>query len=80
MAYPLVPACKWSTTSFGQSEDTTLGDLHALHAHLTQCQRPRRSAFFLRGAAREFGAFLLSRVISTLFIAILLLASLLRVL
>ena len=80
MAYPLVPASQWSTTSYGQSEDISLSDLHALHAHFTRCQRSSRSAFFLRGAAREFGAFLLSRVISTLFIAILLLASLLQVL
>jgi hypothetical protein len=54
--------------------------MHALHAHLTLCQRSSRSAFFLRGAAHEIGAFLLSRVISTLFIAILLLVSLLQVL
>jgi hypothetical protein len=80
MAYPQVAASQWSTTSYGQSEDTTLGDVHALHAHLTLCQRPSRSAFFMRGAAREFGAFLLSRVISTLFIAVLLLVSLLQVL
>jgi hypothetical protein len=80
MACPLVAASQWSTTSYGQPEDSALSDLHALHAHLTRCQRPSRSAFFLRGAAREFGAFLLSRVISTLFIATLLLASLLRVL
>jgi hypothetical protein len=80
MAYPVIPACQWSTTSYGQSEDTSLGDLCALHAHLELCQRSRRSAFFLRGAASEFGAFLLSRVISTVFIAILLLVGLLRVL
>jgi hypothetical protein len=79
MAYPVIPASQWSTRSFGQSEDTSAGDLHALHAHLALCQRPSRSAFFLRGAAREFGAFLLSRVISTLFIAILMLAALLQV-
>jgi hypothetical protein len=79
MAYPVIPASQWSTTSFGPSQDSSIADVHALHAHLARCQRPLRSAFFLRGAAREFGTFLLSRVISTLFIAILLLAILLQV-
>jgi hypothetical protein len=78
MAHPVIPASQWSTTSYGLSQDSSAGELRALHAHLTLCQRSRGSTFFLRGAARELGAFLLSRVISTLFIGILLLAALLQ--
>jgi hypothetical protein len=80
MATTEAPVSRWSTSSYGPSVDPSPGELCALHAHLALCQRPRRSVFFLRGAAREFGAFLISRVISTLFIATLLLAGLLQVL
>jgi hypothetical protein len=75
-----VPASHWRSTSFGLPEGNAPDDLDTLHAHLTLCQRSRRSAFFLRGTVRELGAFLLSRVISTLLIAVLLLTSLLKVL
>jgi hypothetical protein len=80
MAHPLTSACQWSTRSSCPSDDNSTGDLLALHAHLAQCQRSSHSAFFLRGAASEFGAFLLARVISTLFLTILLLAGLAQVL
>ena len=75
-----VPASHWSTTSYGPQDGNSAVEMDTLHAHLTLCQRSRRSAFFLRGAVQEFGTFLLSRVISTLLIAVLLLTSLFKVL
>jgi hypothetical protein len=78
MTHTIAQVARWSTRSYGEPADTTPMDMAALRAHLVLCRRPQSRAFRLRCAARDLGAFMLSRVISTLLISALLLTLLLR--
>ncbi len=64
----------WSTASFGDSPDTTPGELRALGEHLQQCGRGERWArlHIAAAAVHGFGA---SRFVTTLLVLSVLLAT-----
>ena len=56
----------WSTASFGDSPDTSPGDLQALGQHLQQCQGGNRRLRALRHGAEALHGFAAPRFVSTL--------------
>lgn len=56
----------WSTASFGNSTDTSPGDLHALGQHLQQCQGGHHRLRALGRGAEAVHGFVARRFVSTL--------------
>lgn len=56
----------WSTSSFGDSIDTTPMELSALGEHLDLCKESRGRWFSLQCVAETANAFLAARLVTTL--------------
>ncbi len=56
----------WSTSSFGESVDTSPMELSALGEHLDLCKESRGRLFGLRCAAETLNAFVATRFVTTL--------------
>ncbi len=67
-------AARWSTTSHGQTTDTSPGELSALGEHLDVCSAASGRLFGLRCQAQKLHGFLAPRLISTLVVVALLVA------
>lgn len=59
----------WTTSSFGDTADTTPMELSALGEHLDVCKALTGPLFALRCAAEAVHAFAATRVVTTLFVA-----------
>jgi len=65
----LKPELQWSTSSFGQSVDTSPADLEALGQHHEQCAMQRGRMFALRCRTDAVGHFLAARFVTTVLVA-----------
>ena len=65
-------APRWSTSSFGDAPDLSLG---SLGEHLSRCKRSRGPLFALQGLAETLDEFLAARFITTVVVATLLIAA-----
>ncbi|MCV2360560.1 MULTISPECIES: hypothetical protein [Roseateles] len=63
----------WSTSSFGDSADTSPGELQAMGEHLGLCRANSGAVFRLRCAAESLHGFVAPRFITSLILALLLL-------
>ena len=66
MTAPPTTGLHWSTASFGDSVDTSPGDLSALGQHLQHCQGHHRRLRALRHGAEALHGFVVPRFVSTL--------------
>ena len=62
----------WSTASFGDSADTSPGELLVLGDHLSSCHASRGRLFSLHCAAERLHGFVAPRFVTTLLLAALL--------
>ena len=60
---------RWSTASFGQTTGSTAGELSVLREHLILCRRSRGHLFALRGAVDRVHGFVVSRFVTTVMVA-----------
>ncbi len=67
-------ATQWSTASFGQTADTSPGELSALGEHLHSCRGARGHLFAMHCMADSVHGFVAARFVTTLAAAALLLA------
>jgi hypothetical protein len=67
---------RWSTASFGDSVDTSPGELSTLGEHLGRCRGTHARWFALRCGAESMHRFVASRVVTTLVVMILLIGAL----
>ncbi|WP_397532955.1 hypothetical protein [Roseateles sp.] len=65
----------WSTSSFGDSVETSPQDLHALGEHLDLCRSKNTRLFNLRCNAETLSRFLLARIVTTALVLALLLGA-----
>ncbi|MCV2356458.1 hypothetical protein LNV09_20145 [Paucibacter sp. B2R-40] len=63
----------WSTSSFGDSADTSPGELKAMGEHLGLCRANSGGIFRLRCAAETLHGFVAPRFVTSLVLALLLL-------
>ena len=63
---------RWSTSSFGDTTDTSPMELSALGEHLDLCKGSRGRLFTLRCIAETLNAFVAPRFVTTLVVAALL--------
>lgn len=63
----------WSTSSFGDSADTSPGELNSLGEHLGLCRASSGRVFRLRCAAETLHGFVAPRFVTSLVLALLLL-------
>jgi hypothetical protein len=63
----------WSTSSFGDSADTSPGELQAMGEHLGLCRASSGRIFRLRCAAETLHGFVAPRFVTSLVLALLLL-------
>ncbi len=66
MNAPPANAPRWSTAAFGDSVDTSPGDLRALGQHLQHCQGGHRHLRAFRRGAEAVHGFVAPRFVSTL--------------
>lgn len=58
----------WSTASFGETADTSAGELTGLSEHLASCQGARGRWFTLQCAAEAANRFIAARFVTTLLV------------
>jgi hypothetical protein len=63
----------WSTSSFGDTADTTSGELNSLGEHLGLCQASHGRMFLLRCAADSVHGFVAPRFVTSLVVVVLVL-------
>lgn len=63
----------WSTSSFGDSADTSPGELNSLGEHLGLCRASHGRSFRLRCAAETLHGFVAPRFVTSLLLALLVL-------
>ncbi|WP_310384982.1 hypothetical protein [Roseateles sp.] len=63
----------WSTSSFGDSADTSPGELQAMGEHLGLCRSNQGHSFRLRCAAETLHGFVAPRFVTSLLLALLVL-------
>jgi len=63
----------WSTASFGDTVDTTPGELSSLGEHLTLCQSGSGRLFNMRCIAEATHRFVAGRMVTTLAVVVLVL-------
>lgn len=66
-----LPVC-WPTASFGDSVDTSPGELSTLGEHLGRCRGAHARWFALRCGAEAVHRFFAARVVTTLLVVVLL--------
>jgi len=66
-------ACNWSTSSFGDSADTSPGELQAMGEHLGLCRISHGRIFRLRCAAERLHGFVAPRFVTSLVLALMVL-------
>ena len=59
----------WSTASFGDTANTSPGELAALGEHLRHCRGSRGNLFTLRCLAESMNGFVVQRFVTTLAVA-----------
>lgn len=64
----------WSTSSFGEPTDLSTGEFSGLGDHLGICTSPHTHLFALRCAAEAMHSFIVSKLVTTVVIAVLLFA------
>ncbi|MBA4341785.1 MAG: hypothetical protein C0423_06500 [Methylibium sp.] len=69
------PGSHWSTSSFGDSVETSPQELHALGEHLHSCRSKNARLFNLRCKAETVHRFLLARIVTTALVLALLLGA-----
>lgn len=80
MNHPASTGSHWSTSSFGDSVDTSPQDLHALGEHLHLCRSKNGGLFKLRCKVEAVRSFVLAHIVTSVLVAGLLLGALLLVL
>ena len=65
----------WSTASFRDATDTSPMELSVLGEHLDACTRAQGRWFALRCSVEHMNVFMVSRVVTTLMLAVLLIGS-----
>lgn len=68
----LISPWRWSTSSFGDTADTSPTELSALGEHLSQCRGSHGRLFALQCSAQKLDGFVAGRFVTTLVIAALL--------
>ncbi|APW40149.1 hypothetical protein RD110_25525 [Rhodoferax koreense] len=69
MKIDAITSPNWSTASFGRDADTSPMELAALGEHLHHCRGSRGSLFALRCLAERMNGFVVSRFVTTLAVA-----------
>lgn len=69
MKIDAIASPSWSTASFGSDADTSPVELAALGEHLHHCRGSRDSLFTLRCLAESMNGFVMSRFVTTLAVA-----------
>lgn len=72
MHIPSIAAPRWTTSSFGDTADTSPMELSALGEHLDRCHALKGRLFDARCVAEAMHGFVASRFVTTLVIATLL--------
>ena len=75
MNHHLPPLTFWSTSSFGNTADTTPGELDGLGQHMQQCSRRRTRWFALRCGLDTLHQGLLARFVTSLTLLVALLGA-----
>ena len=70
-----IPSSPWTTASFGGAPDTTPMELSALGEHLGHCRDPHGRWFAARCALEGMNGFVSSRFVTTLVVAVVLIAA-----
>jgi hypothetical protein len=65
----------WSTSSYGNTTDTTPMELSALGDHLSLCQGSRGRLFTLQCVAETFNRFVAARFVTTLVVVAMLIGA-----
>ncbi len=69
MKIDVIASPNWSTAAFGNNADTSPMELAALGEHLHHCRGSRGSLFTLRCLAESMNGFVVSRFVTTLAVA-----------
>lgn len=64
----------WSTSSFGEPTDLSVGEFSGLGDHLGLCKSPNKHLFALHCAAEAMHGFVVSKLVTTVVIAVFLFA------
>lgn len=68
----LISPLRWSTSSFGDTADTSPMELSALGEHLSQCKGSHGRLFALQCTAQKLEGFVAGRFVTTLVVVALL--------
>ncbi len=75
MAFTSLETTGWSTAAFGDDVQTSPGELSALGSHLRQCKSASGRFFAARCVADSMHGFAAPRLVTTLVLALLVLAA-----
>jgi hypothetical protein len=75
MSNQAITAPNWTTSSFGETVDTTPMELSALGEHLESCNGSRGPLFALRCAGERLDGFVTGRFVTTLVVVTLLIGA-----